>query len=106
MCGVGRAGRSSAPSRRAGRSEAAAGPPSWCAHAGGKLGRAGCGPVRQHGAAAGWAALGRAGRERGREKKAGLAGLGQKVTFFFFQIKCLSNSIFSILIFKPNSNKF
>ena len=60
------------------------------------------------GAAAGWAAPGRVGRERGREKKAGLAGLGQKVTFSlsFFQIKCLSNSIFSILIFKPNSNKF
>ena len=27
-----------------------------------------------HGVAAGWAAPGRAGRERGREKKAGLAG--------------------------------
>ena len=37
------------------------------------------------GAAAGWAAPGRAGRERGREKKAGLAGLGQKVTFSFFK---------------------
>ena len=36
------------------------------------------------GAAAGWAAPGRAGRERGREKKAGLAGLGQKVTFSLF----------------------
>ena len=49
------------------------------------------------GAATGWAAPGRAGRERGREKKAGLAG--PEGDFLpFFQIKCLSNSIFSIFI--------
>ena len=58
------------------------------------------------GAATEWAAPGRAGRERGREKKAGLAGPEGDFLLFFFQIKCLSNSIFSIFIFKPNSNKF
>jgi len=81
------------------------GRPSWCARAGGKLGRAGCGPARQHGAAIEWAAPGKAGREGGG-RRPGWLELGQKLIFFFFQIKFLSNSIFSISIFKPNSNKF
>jgi len=50
------------------------------------------------GAATEWAAPGRAGRERGREKKAGLAGLGQKVTFSFF----FKSNVYPIL-FSPFS---
>ena len=78
------------PSREAGHSEA-------CARAGGKLGRVGCGPVRRRGAAAGWAAPGRAGRERGREKKAGLAGPEGDFLLFFFK-----SNVYQIL-FSPFS---
>ena len=59
------------------------GRPSWCARAGGKLGRAGCRPARQRGAAAEWAAPGKAGREGGG-RRPGWLELGQKVNFFFF----------------------
>ena len=52
------------------------------------------------GAATEWAAPGRAGRERGREKKAGLAGLGQKVTFSFFSF--VKSNVYPIL-FSPFS---
>ena len=95
--------------KRATAKRARAGVASWAACVAGRRGKeAAAQASRPRGSATEWAAPGRAGRERGREKKAGLAGLGQEVTFFFlfFQIKCLSNSIFSIFIFKPNSNKF
>ena len=47
---------------------------------------------------------GRPGKGEGEEGRAGW--VGPEGDFLFFQIKCLSNSIFSIFIFKPNSNKF
>ena len=55
------------------------------ARAGGKLGHAGCGPARQHGAAVEWAVAGQGRPGRGR-KKAGLAGVGPVGEFFPNQI--------------------
>jgi len=49
------------------------------------------------GAATGWAAPGRAGRERGREKKAGLAGPEGDFLLFFFK-----SNVYQIL-FSPFS---
>ena len=53
----------------------------------------------------GCARQGRPGKGEGEEGRAGWVG-PEGVFLPFFQIKCLSNSIFSIFIFKPNSNKF
>ena len=59
------------------------------------------------GAATEWAAPGRAGRGKGEGEEGRAGWVGPEGDFlFFFQIKCLCNPIFSIFIFKPNSNKF
>ena len=84
--------------KRATAKRARAGVASWAACVAGRRGKeAAAQASRPRGSATEWAAPGRAGRERGREKKAGLAGPEGDFLLFFFK-----SNVYQIL-FSPFS---